>query len=161
MVYKKILVETIITLFVDKSEVRCFFSTWGRVWAHHLNLSSGHRWNSNGQWLCCPVPWFIKTGNSVYPEFFPSTHLHSFTYMSTNKKNWVGHHWNGNMQWPELKLRWWTQTLPQLYRIYEVSALPAGCFNTKPPRSCRGSVLLVNVEKPSVSVAEAESDSWQ
>ena len=22
---------------------QCFFSTWGRVWVHHLSLSSGHR----------------------------------------------------------------------------------------------------------------------
>ena len=56
----------------------CFFSTWGRVWVHHLSLSSGHRRNSNGQWLSCPIPWFIKTVNSVYTEFIM---IHSFAFI--------------------------------------------------------------------------------
>ena len=58
--------------------LRCFFSTWGRVWVHHLSLSSGHRWNSDGQWLSCPVSWSIKTVHSVYTEFIM---IHSFAFI--------------------------------------------------------------------------------
>ena len=61
---------------LTKDSIRaCFFSTWGRVWVHHLSLSSGHGQNSNGWWLSCPTPWSIKTVNSVYPEFIM---IHSF-----------------------------------------------------------------------------------
>ena len=56
----------------------CFFSTWGRVWVHHLSLSSGHLWNSDGRWLSCPIPWSIKTVNSVYPE---SIMIQSFAFI--------------------------------------------------------------------------------
>ena len=71
--------QSISSRFGDK---RCFFCTWGRVWVHHLSLSSGHRQNRDGQWLSCPIPWSIKTVNSVYPEFIWSTHRHSFTYVN-------------------------------------------------------------------------------
>ena len=77
----------------------CFFSTWGRVWVHHLSLSSGHCWNSDGWWLSCPVPWSIKTVNSVYPEFI-MIHLFAFIYICQQiEKNWVSHHQNGDWQW--------------------------------------------------------------
>ena len=72
----------------------CFFSTWGRVWVHHL--SSGHHQNSDGQWLSCPVPWSIKTVNSVYPEFI-MIHSFAFIYICQQiEKNWVSHHWNSD-----------------------------------------------------------------
>ena len=57
---------------------RCFLSTCGRVWVHHLSLSSGHHRNSNGQWLSCSIPWSIKIPNSVYPEFIM---IHSFAFI--------------------------------------------------------------------------------
>ena len=106
---------------IDVSFSVCFFSTWGRVWVHHLSLSSGHRRNSNGWWLSCPVPWFIKTVNSVYPEFMV---IHSFVFIyicQQIEKNWVGHCWTG-MGSGKLKLYlsctglsaslcvWWWQT---------------------------------------------------
>ena len=28
----------------------CFSSSWGKVWDHHLSLSSGHSWNGDQQW---------------------------------------------------------------------------------------------------------------
>ena len=110
-------------------KILCFFSTWGRVWVHHLSLSSGHHQNSDGGWLSCPIPWSIKAVNSVYPEFII---IHSFAFIyicqqiektgsvTTGMAMGSGGHclllfrW-----WPEVKLRWGTQTLPQLYRIHE------------------------------------------
>ena len=52
----------------------CFFSTWGRVWVHHLSLSSEPP-PAMGGFLSCPVPWFIKTVNS---EFIM---IHSFAFI--------------------------------------------------------------------------------
>ena len=118
--------------FIEKLPrlVWCFFSTWGRVWVHHLRLSSGHCQNSDGQWLSCPIPWSIKTVNSVYPEFIM---IHSFVFiyiclqigktLSATTGTVIrggGHHPSLFPRWPELKLRWWTQTLPRLYRIHLV-----------------------------------------
>ena len=109
--------------------VRCFFSIWGRVWVHHLSLSSGHHWNSDGWWLSCPIPWSIKTVYSVYPEFIM---IHSFTFIYICQQiektgsfttgmaiGGGGHRPSLFWRWPELKLRWWTQTLPRLYRIHD------------------------------------------
>ena len=36
----------------------CFFYPWGRVWVHHLSLSSGHRRNGILRWPSSPIPWF-------------------------------------------------------------------------------------------------------
>ena len=120
-------------------EVEFEFTTW--AWVKAL---PEHRWEVASY----PVPWFIKTVNSIYSEFFLYTHLHSFTYVNKQKKlgwplpeRWCVVAWtqaqvvNSNstsaVQNPssggELKLylgstgstcRRWTQTLPRLYRIH-------------------------------------------
>ena len=81
----------------------CFCSTWGRVWVHHLSLSSGHGWNSDRQWLSCPVPWFIKTVNSVYPEFIV---IHSFAFIYIcrqieKKLGWPSPEWGCAVAWTQ------------------------------------------------------------
>ena len=69
----------------------------------HVRLTLSY---NNGWWLSCPVPWFIKTVNSVYPEFIV-IYLFAFIYICQQiEKTGSATSENSNGQWPELKLRW-------------------------------------------------------
>ena len=96
---------------VQRGKEACFFSSRGRVWVHHLSLSSGHRW--------LPFQWWLL--------FLPVICIHKQTikiWVATARMAIGGgnHCWSPFWQWPEVKLRWWTQTLPRLYRIHKGAA---------------------------------------
>ena len=92
----------------------CFLFGRGRVWVHHLSLSSGQIQNGDFKWW--PLPIFIS---AVADPFFllfvyickwvagkkPLSELQSVVAAT------IDYHFGGG---PELKLRWWTQTLPRL-----------------------------------------------
>ena len=67
----------------------CFFSTWGRVWVHNLSLRSGHCWNSNWQWPCCPIPWFHKSSKLSLP-IIPHNNSFAFIYIYVDKQRKLG-----------------------------------------------------------------------
>ena len=58
----------------------CFFSIWGRVWVHHLSLSSGHCQISDGWWLPPPIAIW-----AVADQVF----FYLLTYV--NECKWVDH----------------------------------------------------------------------
>ena len=59
----------------------CFLFSWGRVWVHHLSLSSGHCRNGNRQWWPPPIAVPVVA-------FFPATHL--YRSGTVNSKSFVG-----------------------------------------------------------------------
>ena len=57
-----------------------FFSSWGRVWVHHLSLNSGHYWNGDCQWQpLLELQLAVTTISNCHSSggFFPTTHLHT------------------------------------------------------------------------------------
>ena len=80
----------------------------GRVWVHHLSLSSGHCRNGDRRWWWLPL--LIAILAVADPVFYCLC-----MQMSGS------HHQSPFRQWPELKLRWWTQTLPRLEKKHETT----------------------------------------
>ena len=117
---------------------RVSFPLWGRVWVHHLSLSSGHCRNSDGWWLSCPILWSIKNSKLSLPRIHHDPlNSFAFIYICQQIEKTVlatagtlmgggGHYPLLFWQWPELKLSWWTQTLPRLYRIHYLPGRSVG-----------------------------------
>ena len=45
----------------------------GRVWVHHLSLSSGHRRNGIRRWPSSLIPWFSSATSEVFIRRWPAT----------------------------------------------------------------------------------------
>ena len=63
-----------------------FFSSWGRVWVHHLSLNSGHCWNGDCQWQpLLELQLAVATTSNCHSSgcFFPPL------ICTQTNKNWV------------------------------------------------------------------------